>query len=94
MDDLPTELTDHGFTLFLANEFFDAFPIYKFVKVDNNNKWCELLVDIDNTTTNSNENKLRWIRSKFPTPASAMFAANRMIEGLEIFYVDSSLIFC
>ena len=36
-----------GFTFFLANEFFDALPIHKFVRDKDSNQWNEVLVGID-----------------------------------------------
>jgi len=91
LDQLPSP-TD-GFTVFLANEFFDAFPIHKFAVSFNsffkviflifvhfqkvNNEWREILVDLDPL----NPNALRWIRSKNETPSSKMFAADQNVDG-------------
>lgn len=66
LDMVPEE---HGFTVFLANEFFDAFPIHKFVKSDN--KWHELLVDVDLSVplTPAQPNPpFRWIRARHQVP--------------------------
>lgn len=43
------ELDRHhdGFTAFIANEFLDALPIYKFVRDSQTKAWRELLVDYD-----------------------------------------------
>lgn len=41
-----------GFTVFIANEFFDALPVHQFVKKDGH--WRELLVDINKKSSGSN----------------------------------------
>lgn len=43
------ELEKHqeGFTAFIANEFLDALPIYKFVRDPQTKTWRELLIDYD-----------------------------------------------
>ncbi|XP_014242574.1 protein arginine methyltransferase NDUFAF7, mitochondrial isoform X2 [Cimex lectularius] len=56
------------FTLILAHEFFDALPIHKFQKTDEG--WREVLIDV-----NEAGNKLRYVISKAPTPASLYFTA-------------------
>ena len=50
-----------GFTFYLAHEFFDALPINKFTKTEEH-EWREVLIDIDNN------NELRFVQAKFPTP--------------------------
>jgi NADH dehydrogenase [ubiquinone] 1 alpha subcomplex assembly factor 7 len=49
-----------GFSIFIAQEFFDALPIYKFQKTKDG--WFEVLVDID--PTNKIEEKFRFVLSK------------------------------
>ncbi|XP_057323235.1 protein arginine methyltransferase NDUFAF7, mitochondrial [Microplitis mediator] len=55
------------FSVFIAHEFFDALPIHKFQK--NNGAWHEVFVDIDP----NNEEKFRYVMSKFPTLSSKLF---------------------
>ncbi|KAG8040484.1 hypothetical protein G9C98_002480 [Cotesia typhae] len=55
------------FSIFIAHEFFDALPIHKFQK--NNGAWHEVFVDIDP----ENEEKFRYVMSKFPTLSSKLF---------------------
>lgn len=38
---------EEGFTAFVAHEFLDALPIYKFVKDPQGRQWRELLIDYD-----------------------------------------------
>ncbi|XP_056620165.1 protein arginine methyltransferase NDUFAF7, mitochondrial isoform X1 [Triplophysa dalaica] len=56
-----------GFSIFLAHEFFDALPIYKFQKTEKG--WREVLVDVDAESPD----KLRFVLSPSPTLASATF---------------------
>lgn len=49
-----------GFSVFLAQEFFDALPIHKFQKTQDG--WFEVLVDIDKTS--GNQEKFRFVLSK------------------------------
>ncbi|KAJ6215730.1 hypothetical protein RDWZM_010230 [Blomia tropicalis] len=86
--------SNDGFTVFIANEFFDALPIYKFVKLDN--KWREMLIDIDaadidstmtsrhSSHTNRSNGKLRWIRANRDTPATKMFANQQLMNNYPI----------
>ncbi|XP_064099152.1 protein arginine methyltransferase NDUFAF7, mitochondrial-like isoform X2 [Macrobrachium nipponense] len=57
-----------GFTMFLANEFFDALPVHKFRKTDNG--WREVLIDIDE---GDGPHHLRYLLSREGTPASKVF---------------------
>lgn len=57
-----------GFNAFIANEFFDALPIHKFQRHSNGN-WHEVLIDYT-TKEETNEQVLRYVLSKNPTPAS------------------------
>ncbi|XP_058800813.1 protein arginine methyltransferase NDUFAF7 homolog, mitochondrial [Phymastichus coffea] len=50
----------HGFSVFLAQEFFDALPIHKFQKTKNG--WFEVLVDVDSTS--QGEEKFRFVLAK------------------------------
>ncbi|XP_068239794.1 protein arginine methyltransferase NDUFAF7, mitochondrial [Palaemon carinicauda] len=57
-----------GFTMFLANEFFDALPAHKFRKTDRG--WREVLIDIDE---GDGPHHLRYLLSRESTPASKIF---------------------
>lgn len=50
----------HGFSVFLAQEFFDALPIHKFQRTADG--WFEMLVDIDRAS--KTEDKFRFVLSK------------------------------
>ncbi|KAG1682055.1 Protein arginine methyltransferase NDUFAF7, mitochondrial [Nymphon striatum] len=57
-----------GFTCLIANEFFDALPIHKFVKKESG--WKEVLIDVD---FDSGPHHLKYVLSNGPTPASKIF---------------------
>ncbi|CAH1790703.1 unnamed protein product [Owenia fusiformis] len=59
------EYVPHGFSFYLAHEFFDALPIYKFKHTDKG--WCEVLIDIDEE---DGPHHLRFVVSRGPTLAS------------------------
>ena len=54
-----------GFTFFIANEFFDALPIHKFMRDTTSKNWQEILVDLS-----PNDNKLTLVKSKHKTLAN------------------------
>ncbi|XP_033979726.1 protein arginine methyltransferase NDUFAF7, mitochondrial [Trematomus bernacchii] len=60
LEDVPA-----GFSIFIANEFFDALPIHTFQRTPKG--WREVLVDIDP----EKQNRLRFVVSPSPTPASS-----------------------
>ncbi|KAJ8668073.1 hypothetical protein QAD02_009736 [Eretmocerus hayati] len=53
--DLP-----EGFSVFIAQEFFDALPIHKFQKTEDG--WFEIMVDVDNSR--GEEGKFRYVLQK------------------------------
>lgn len=63
-----------AFSMIIAHEFFDALPIHKFQKVDN--EWREVLIDI----SQEESNQLRFVLSRSPTPASLLFTKNEKIR--------------
>lgn len=77
------------FTVFLANEYFDAFPVHKFVRSGSSSSgeqqqqsaWREVLVDMTPTG-----DALRLIQARHPTPASQYFtsASNEATDILKI----------
>ena len=52
-----------GFTFFIANEFFDALPVHKFVKNSDSKDWEEVLVDAQGED-------LRFVKAKSRTIAN------------------------
>lgn len=54
--------TPKSFTLYLAHEFFDALPVHKLVKKEN--EWREVLIDLDTSRSG-----LRYVLSRSRTPA-------------------------
>ena len=86
--------------MYVAHEFFDALPVHKFVKI--NNEWREILVDalpppnatspIDGTPIKDSDNAeashpLRFIVSRSATPASKLYTSYADTEsrkGLEV----------
>ncbi|XP_061927647.1 protein arginine methyltransferase NDUFAF7 homolog, mitochondrial isoform X2 [Apis cerana] len=67
------------FSIFLAHEFFDALPIHKFQKIDN--EWREVLIDI---IQGCNEEKFRYVLSNTPTPATLFISNDEKREHIEI----------
>lgn len=63
------ELSDvpKSFSIYLAHEFFDALPMHKFQKIDNN--WREILIDLDR----NKDNHFRFVTSKSMTPMLSIF---------------------
>nr|XP_027194899.1 protein arginine methyltransferase NDUFAF7, mitochondrial-like [Dermatophagoides pteronyssinus] len=59
------------FPIFIANEFFDAFPIHKFIKNSKQQKWNELLIDYD-----EQNRRLRWIQARNETPMIKLLSLN------------------
>jgi len=50
IDALPTDGqagTNNGFTAYLAHEYLDALPVYKFVRDPKTDSWRDLLIDYD-----------------------------------------------
>ena len=67
LDEMPAEAEDGaGFTAYLAHEYIDALPIYKFVRDPKSNSWRDLLIDYD-----AQEN-LRFSISKVPSLSSRL----------------------
>lgn len=62
-----------GHSYFIAHEFLDALPIHQFQMTSSG--WREVLVDVDA------EEKLRFVLSPSPTPASSAYAAQHTGEG-------------
>ncbi|XP_029984386.1 protein arginine methyltransferase NDUFAF7, mitochondrial isoform X2 [Sphaeramia orbicularis] len=60
LDDVPA-----GFSVFVAQEFFDALPIHKFQRTDRG--WREVMVDVDP----EKEEQLRFVLAPSPTLASS-----------------------
>ncbi|KAL6257379.1 hypothetical protein P5V15_010952 [Pogonomyrmex californicus] len=56
------------FSVFVAQEFFDALPIHKFQKTDKG--WREILIDI---VQNSKEEKFQYVLSQTPTAACKVY---------------------
>lgn len=54
--------TPKSFTLYLAHEFFDALPVHKLIKKEN--EWREVLIDLD-----PSRSQLRYVLSRSRTPA-------------------------
>ncbi|XP_053999658.1 protein arginine methyltransferase NDUFAF7, mitochondrial isoform X1 [Hylaeus anthracinus] len=67
------------FSIFLANEFFDALPIHKFQKTDRG--WNEVLVDI---IEGSSEEKFRYVLSNKPSPATLYISDDEKRDHVEI----------
>lgn len=66
------------FSIFLAHEFLDVLPIYKFQKVDN--KWREVLVDIDR----SKDETFKFVLSEGATSNVGMFLSRPWVKKLEL----------
>ncbi len=66
-----------GFSFFIANEFFDALPIYKFIRDNDKSQWQEILVDI------TKEDKLCLVRSKQRTLACQYVENDHAFESME-----------
>ncbi|UXI17535.1 Glutaminyl-peptide cyclotransferase [Sarcoptes scabiei] len=71
VDEILTISNSDRFLVFIANEFFDAFPIHKLIKISSQ-EWRELLIDFD-----SEKNQLKWIKSRDDTPISKLIAAQK-----------------
>lgn len=65
----------NSFSIFLAHEFFDALPIHKFHRTDDNN-WQEILIDTDKTK----ENHFRFVASNALTPMLGLFLTRPWID--------------
>ena len=76
IEEVPKE-----FSFYIAHEFFDALPIHKFTR-SKEGEWREILIDIDE----KNNNKLRFVQSKYSTPATQLVDAkcNRDKKAIEI----------
>lgn len=68
------EQVPKAFSIYLAHEFFDALPIHKFTKVDNN--WREVLIDIDKTK----EDTFQLVTSSSITPMLGIFLTRPWIS--------------
>ena len=71
-----SEVPRRCFSIFLTNEFFDAMPVHKFVRVNSDESagskvWREVLVDIEDDK--NGETKLRFVRSRNKTPGNFDF---------------------
>lgn len=77
-----------AFTMFLANEFFDALPVHKFRKTDNG--WREVLIDIDE---GDGPHHLRYLLSREATPASKIFIKPDEIRN-DIEVSPETAVFC
>lgn len=64
IDDIPRDT----FSLIVAQEFFDALPIYKFRKI--NEKWHEIVIDIENYLSGT----FRYVLSKTSTTTSNLIS--------------------
>lgn len=63
------------FTVFIANEFFDALPIHQFVRNSNNPKiWHEIYVNLEQ----QNEQKLCFMQSKGENIHTKTFLPDRI----------------
>jgi len=56
-----------GFHLYIAHEFFDALPVHKLQKV--NQDWREVLIDLDAPSERQKIEKLRYVVSRHETPS-------------------------
>lgn len=56
-----------SFSIYLAHEFFDALPIHKFQKIDDN--WREILIDLDGNA----DDHFRFVTSNSITPMLGVF---------------------
>ncbi|XP_029177167.1 protein arginine methyltransferase NDUFAF7, mitochondrial [Nylanderia fulva] len=75
INDVPRE-----FSVFIAQEFFDALPIHKFQKTDKG--WREILVDIIQETK---QEKFRYVLSQAPTAACKVYISpNEKREHVEV----------
>ncbi|KAH7644546.1 putative s-adenosyl-l-methionine-dependent methyltransferase-like protein [Dermatophagoides farinae] len=72
------EHNENRFPIFIANEFFDAFPIHKFIKNSQQQKWNELLIDHD-----ERGNQLRWIQSRNDTPMTKLLSLNGHFDRID-----------
>lgn len=63
-----------SFSIYLAHEFFDALPIHKFQKIDDN--WREILIDLDG----SKEDQFRFVTSNSITPMLGIFLKRPWIK--------------
>ncbi|KYQ57178.1 hypothetical protein ALC60_03844 [Trachymyrmex zeteki] len=63
INDIPRK-----FSVFIAQEFFDALPIHKFQKTDKG--WREILIDI---VQDSKEERFRYVLSQMPTAACKVY---------------------
>lgn len=70
-----------SFSIFLAHEFFDALPIHKFQRTDDN-IWREILIDVDQ----AKENQFRFVASNAITPMLGLFLTRPWIDkGVHLF---------
>ena len=73
-----------GFTVFIANEFFDALPVHQFVKRDGH--WREILVDIDKKSSDSSMD-FRLVVSPGVTPSLAYMTGQKVPSCLDCYEV-------
>lgn len=63
-----------SFSIYLAHEFFDALPVHKFQKSDEN--WREILIDVNK----ENEGNFRFVTSNAVTPMLGVFLTRPWIS--------------
>ncbi|XP_031635747.1 protein arginine methyltransferase NDUFAF7 homolog, mitochondrial [Contarinia nasturtii] len=68
------EQVPKSFSIYLAHEFFDALPVHQFQR--NDDKWREILVDVDKTK----ENSFQFVSSNVVTPMLSVFLSRPWID--------------
>lgn len=77
------ELTKECMPMVMAHEFFDALPIYKFVK-GSDNRWHEILVDVatDTTTGSNSSSHFQYVKAPKVTSNAAMLLKDQCFTSL------------